>query len=168
MIMKGGVRYSIYESSDGYIIFMSSEQAFWRNFCEAIGRPELFEKWPGSQYADHARGNRELQAILAEVFKTKSTMDWTFFGDEHNVPIAPVHTPGTLADDPQFKDRLCFLPASEHGADMLPTPIKIVGKELLPPRKAPTVGQHSDEVLREVLGKSDDEIATLRANGTTA
>ena len=166
--MKGGVRYSIYESSDGHIIFMSSEQAFWKNFCEAIGRPELFEKWPGSQYADHARGNREMQGILAEVFKTKSTLEWTYFGDEHNVPIAPVHTPGTLADDPQFQDRLGFLPASEHGADMLPSPIKIVGQELPPPRKAPTVGQHTDEVLREVLGKSDGDIAALRDHGTTA
>lgn len=165
--MKGGVRYSIYESSDGHVIFMASEQAFWKNFCEGVGRPELFEKWPGSTYADHARGNRELQAELADVFRTKSTVDWVLFGDEHNVPIAPVHTPQTIADDPQFQDRLGFLPASEHGADMLPTPIKLVSGELPPPRKAPTVGQHTHEVLREVLGKSDDEIAALKANGTT-
>ncbi|MDZ7674905.1 MAG: CaiB/BaiF CoA-transferase family protein [Acidimicrobiales bacterium] len=166
--MKGGVRYSIYESSDGYLIFMSSEREFWKNFCEAVGRPELFEKWPGNQYADHARGNRELQAILADIFKTRTTLDWVRFGDEHNVPIAPVNSPKSLADDPQFQDRLGFLPASEHGADMLPTPIKVVGDDLAPPRKAPTVGQHSDEVLREVLGKTDDEIAALREQGTTA
>ena len=165
--MKGGVRYSIYESSDGYVIFMASEQAFWRNFCHAIGRPELFERWPGNQYADHARGNRELQAILADVFRSKSTLDWVWFGDEHNVPIAPVHTPQTIADDPQFQARLGFLPAAEHGADLLPTPIKLVGDELPPPRKAPTVGQDTDEVLREVLGKSDDEIDALRRAGVT-
>ena len=165
--MKGGVRYSIYESSDGHIIFMASEQAFWKNFCHAVGRAELFERWPGSTYADHARGNRELQAQLAEIFRTKATLDWVSFGDEHNVPIAPVHTPQTIADDPQFKARLGFLPASEHGADLLPTPIKLVGEELPPPRKAPTVGQHTDEVLRDVLGKTADEIAALKANGTT-
>ncbi len=165
--MKGGVRYSIYESSDGYIIFMSSEQAFWKNFTTAVGREDLFQKWPGNQYADHARGNRELQAILAEIFATKSTLDWVWFGDEHNVPIAPVHTPGTLADDPQFQDRLGFLPAVDHGADMLPSPIKVVGETLPVPRKAPTVGQHTDEILRDVLGKTDDEIAALRATGAT-
>lgn len=165
--MKGGVRYSIYESSDGHVIFMASEQAFWKNFCDGVGRTELFEKWPGSTYADHARGNRELQAELADVFRTRSTIDWVTFGDEHNVPIAPVHTPETLADDPQFQARLGFLPASEHGADLLPTPIKLVGEELPAPRKAPTVGQHTDEVLRDVLGKTDAEIAALKANGTT-
>ena len=166
--MKGGVRYSIYESSDGHVIFMASEQAFWRNFCTATGRPELFEQWPGSTYADHARGNRELQAHLAEIFRERSTADWVRFGDEHNVPIAPVHTPETIADDPQFQARLGFLPASDHGADLLPTPIKVVGEELPPPRKAPTVGQHTDEVLQEVLGRSSDDIAALRAAGTVA
>ena len=166
--MKGGVRYSIYESADGHVIFMASEQAFWRNFCNAVGRPELFERWPGSQYADHARGNRELQRELVEVFRQRSTVDWVRFGDEHDVPLAPVHTPETIADDPQFQARLGFLPASEHGADLLPTPIKLVGGDLPPPRKAPTVGQHTDEVLREVLGKTDDEIQALREAGVTA
>ena len=166
--MKGGVRYSIYESSDGHVIFMASEQAFWRNFCEAVGRPELFERWPGSTYADHARGNREMQRELADIFRKRSTVEWVSFGDEHNVPLAPVHTPQTIADDPQFQARLGFLPASEHGADLLPTPIKLVGGDLPPPRKAPTVGQHTDEVLRDVLGKTDDEIQAMRDAGTTA
>src|SRR3954469_20356461 len=45
--MKDGVRYNIYESSDGHVLFMASEQAFWKNFCEGVGRPELFEAHPG-------------------------------------------------------------------------------------------------------------------------
>ena len=57
--MKEGVRYQMYESADGHILFMASEQAFWKKFCDSIGRSELFEQWPGSKYADHARGNKE-------------------------------------------------------------------------------------------------------------
>ena len=45
--MAEGVRYNIYESSDGYVLFMASERAFWKNFCEGVGRADLFEKWPG-------------------------------------------------------------------------------------------------------------------------
>ena len=67
--MKEGVRYQMYESSDGHVLFMCSEQAFWKNFCECVGRSELFERWPGSKYADHARGNRELQAELRTIFR---------------------------------------------------------------------------------------------------
>ena len=69
------MRYQIYESSDGHVLFMASEQAFWKNFCECVGRPELFERWPGSRYADHARGNRELQRELREIFRTKSSRE---------------------------------------------------------------------------------------------
>ena len=71
--MKEGVRYQIYDSADGHVLFMASEQAFWKNFCEGVGRMDLFEKWPGSKYADHARNNRELQAELRDIFKTRTT-----------------------------------------------------------------------------------------------
>ena len=61
--MKEGVRYQMYDSSDGHILFMASEQAFWKNFCEGVGRMDLFEKWPGAKYADHARpANRKRYA----------------------------------------------------------------------------------------------------------
>ena len=68
--MVEGVRYQVYEAKDGrYVLFMASEQAFWKNFCEAVGRVDLFEKWPGSKYADHARGNLELRAELRDIFR---------------------------------------------------------------------------------------------------
>ena len=53
--MKEGVRYQLYEATDGHVLFMASEQAFWKNFCEGVDRMDLFERWPGSKYADHAR-----------------------------------------------------------------------------------------------------------------
>jgi crotonobetainyl-CoA:carnitine CoA-transferase CaiB-like acyl-CoA transferase len=70
-----------------------------------------------------------------------------------------------LLDDPQFKDRMPLLPAARVGADMLPTPIKFVDETLPLPTKAPTVGQHTDEILREVVGWDDDQIAKARAAG---
>ncbi len=163
--MKEGVRYQMYESSDGHVLFMASEREFWKNFCDGVGRPELFEKWPGSRYADHARGNRELQRELREIFKSRSSKQWIAFGDEHNTPIAPVNTPKTIADDPQFQARFPWYPAAEHGADMLPFPVKFVDEELPAPSKAPTVGQHSDEVLSRVLGYDAARIEALRRSG---
>jgi crotonobetainyl-CoA:carnitine CoA-transferase CaiB-like acyl-CoA transferase len=164
--MEEGVRYNFYATKDGHILFMASEREFWKNYCEGIGRPELFEKWPGSQYGDHARGNKELRVILREEFAKKTTEEWLAFGLEFNTPICPANSPKTLYDDPQFKDRMQLLPASQVGADMLPTPIKFVGEEMVMPTKAPTVGQHTDEVLRNVLGWDDARIAQARANGT--
>lgn len=163
--MREGVRYQMYESSDGHVLFMASEQAFWRNFCDGVGRMDLFERWPGSKYADHARNNRELQAELRDIFRSKTSNEWLAFADEHNTTIAPVNTPKSLSSDPQFVDRLGWIPHEEIGADQLPLPVKIVGAELPEVTKAPAQGEHTDVVLREVLGRSDDEIAALRATG---
>jgi len=150
--MKEGVRYQLYESADGHVLFMASEQAFWKNFCAGVGRMDLFDKWPGSKYADHARGNRELQAILRDIFKTRTTEEWLAFGVEANTPIAPVNTAQNIVDDPQFKARFKLIPHETHGADMLGFPVQFVGEELPTPSRAPAVGEHRDAVLRDVLG----------------
>ena len=163
--MREGVRYQMYEAKDGFVLFMASEQAFWKNFCECVGRPELFEKWPGSKYADHARGNKELQAILKEIFATKSCKEWLDLGDEKNFPIAPCNTPKNIVDDPQFQDRFPLYPHEKHGADMLPFPVKFPGETLPAPTKAPTVGQHTDDVMKEVLGVDDAKLAELKDAG---
>jgi crotonobetainyl-CoA:carnitine CoA-transferase CaiB-like acyl-CoA transferase len=163
--MKEGVRYQMYDSSDGQVLFMCSEQAFWKNFCECVGRLELFERWPGSKYADHARGNRELQRELREIFKTKASQEWIRLGEEKNFPIAPVHSPRTLTRDPQFRDRLPLYPHERHGADMLPFPVKFSGESLPEPAMAPTVGEHSEAVLKRLLGYDDARLAALREAG---
>jgi len=163
--MIEGVRYNVYEVADGHVLFMASEQEFWRNFCEGVGRMDLFERWPGSRYADHARGNKDLRAELRAIFATRTVAEWLEFGVKVNTPLAPVNTPKTLADDPQFQERLPWIPAERLGADQLPSPIKLLGEQLPVPEKAPTVGQHTDGVLGEVLGYDAGRIATLRAAG---
>ncbi len=163
--MKEAVRYQMYESADGHVLFMASEQEFWKNFCAGIDRMDLFEANPGSTYADHAIGNDELRATLAEIFKTRTSAEWIEFGQQAGTAIAPVNTPRTLPDDPQFRDRLGWLPREAHGTELLPSPIKVVGGELAPPRKAPVLDEHTDEVLSEILGLDADRLAQLRAGG---
>jgi crotonobetainyl-CoA:carnitine CoA-transferase CaiB-like acyl-CoA transferase len=163
--MREGVRYQIYATKDGHVLFMASEQAFWKNFCEGVGRMDLFEKWPGSTYADHARGNKELQTALREIFASRTSAEWMDFGGKVNTPIAPVNTPKTLPQDPQFQARLGFIPADELGADQLPFPVRFVDEELPWPRKAPEAGEHTYEVLRAVCDYDDAQIAELRRSG---
>jgi crotonobetainyl-CoA:carnitine CoA-transferase CaiB-like acyl-CoA transferase len=164
--MIEGVRYQVYEAADHrHVLFMASEQAFWKNFCEGVGRLDLFERWPGSKYADHARGNRELQAELRDIFATRTSEEWLEFGGRVNTPIAPVNTPQTLLDDPQFADRFPLLPAAELGSDQLFTPLHFIDEELPRPARAPTVGQHTEEVLTSVLGYDAAQIAEAREAG---
>ena len=162
--MWEGVRYQIYEASDGHVLFMASEQAFWRNFCEGVNRMDLFEQWPGSTYADHARHNTELQTELKAIFATRTCTEWLDFSNEANTPIAPVNTPRTAPDDPQFSYRLPFYGIEDVGAEPLPLPIYLEGELPPTPTMAPRVGEQTDEVLAE-LGLSPERIAELRASG---
>ena len=108
---------------------------------------------------------RELQQELRTIFAGRTSAEWIAFGNEHNTPIAPVNTPKTIADDPQFRARFQWLPAEHHGADMLPFPVKYRGEELPTPRRAPTVGEQSDAVLERVLGYDAERIQKLREGG---
>ena len=164
--MQEGVRYQVYEANDGlFVLFMASEQEFWKNFCEGVERLDLFERWPGSKYADHARGNREMQRELQAIFLTKTATEWLEFGNRVNTPIAPINSPRTLLDDPQFKDRFPLFSVEQLGAEQLPTPLKFIGETLPTPSKAPTVGQHTDDVLKDLLGWSPEKINAARESG---
>ena len=163
--MWEGVRYQIYESNDGHVLFMASEQAFWKNFCEGIGRPELFEKWPGSKYADHAKGNIELQHELKAIFKEKSSREWIQFSEDENTPIAPVYNAKTAPTDPQFQHRLPFYSVEDLGAEQLPLPVNIIGEDPVTPSKAPTVGENTEDVLISLLGYEKNRVDKLRDDG---
>lgn len=164
--MVDAVRYQVYEANDGnYVLFMASERAFWKNFCEAVDRMDLFERWPGSMFADHARNNTEMRRELKAIFAGRTAEEWIAFGVTANFPVGPVNTPQTIAADPQFEARFHWFTKERLGADQLPTPLKFVGEDLPVPTKAPTVGQHTDEVVREVLGWDDHRIIESRSRG---
>jgi crotonobetainyl-CoA:carnitine CoA-transferase CaiB-like acyl-CoA transferase len=163
--MKDGVRYQYYRSADGFVLFMASERAFWENFCRGVGRTDLFEAHPGAKYADHAKGDVALRRELQSIFETRSTQDWVAFGVEVNTPITPVNDGRSILDDPQFQARFPWGRDEPQGADLMPMPAKVSGEAPSMARRAPTLGEHTDEILRQVLGYSDERIGELRATG---
>ena len=79
--------------------------------------------------------------------------------------MAPVNTPENIVDDPHFKDRFPLYPHETHGADMLPFPVRFRDEDLVPPTRAPEVGEHSEQVLGEVLGYDEARIESLKEKG---
>ncbi|RNL63312.1 CoA transferase [Nocardioides marmoriginsengisoli] len=148
--MSESVRYQYYRSSDGHVLLMASEQEFWRNFCVAVDRADLYERHPGRRYADHARGDVGLQRELQEVFESRTTAEWVALGAAADCPIAAVNDALSLAEDAHFQDRFDWLPSERMGADLLSNPIHVLGEEAPEVRVAPGVGQHTDEVLAEL------------------
>jgi crotonobetainyl-CoA:carnitine CoA-transferase CaiB-like acyl-CoA transferase len=164
--MTEAVRYQYYRSQDGIVLFMASEREFWKNFCEGIGRPELYAANPGAKYADHARGNVALRRTLAEVFASRTTAEWIAFGQRVNTPICPVNDVKSITRDPQFQARMPLRTHAEAGTDLMPSPIKLVDEALpVPAIAAREPGRDTERVLRDVLGYDDARIAALRAAG---
>jgi len=164
--MTESVRYQMYRSKDGMILFMASEREFWKNFAYGVGRPELYDQRPGAKYADHARGDLELRRTLGEIFASRTTAEWLKFGLEVNTPICPVNDVKTITKDPQFQDRLPLRPYQEAGTDLMPSPIKLQGEDLPVLTKAPVVpGCDTEEVLSSLLGYDAEKIARLKAAG---
>ena len=164
--MTESVRYQMYRSKDGMVLFMASEREFWKNFAYGVGRPELYDNKPGAKYADHARGDLELRRTLGEIFATRTTAEWLEFGLKVNTPICVVNDVKTITKDPQFQDRMAMRPYQEAGTDLMPSPIKLIGEELPKLSKAPVVpGCDTEEVLAKLLGYDADKIAKLKAAG---
>lgn len=164
--MSEAVRYQYYATLDGHLLVMASERVFWHNLCAAVDRLDLYERWPGAEVAEHARGNRELRRELAAIFATRTTAAWIDFGIAHNVPIAPVHHPDGPVDDPHFAARTHWSTPTA-GPATIATPLRF-SDGLPSPATAPTPGQHTDDVLRSALGYDDARLGALRSAGTIA
>jgi crotonobetainyl-CoA:carnitine CoA-transferase CaiB-like acyl-CoA transferase len=155
------VRYQYYAASDGHILLMATEKRFWKNFCEAIDRMDLFERWPGRSPADHDHGNEALRSELTAIFATRTRTAWIALFLEHDVAGAPVYEAGEAWQDAHFATRGLWTPAEIHGMRVPGSPLRIDGQIALAPRAAPKHGVDTDHVLRNVLGYDDARINEL-------
>lgn len=160
--LRGAVRYQFYATSDGHVLFMASERKFWKNFCEAVQRTDLFERWPGAEVGDHAVGNRELKTELCAIFASRSTREWMSVSEHSDVPIIPANSHDDLMADPQFVNRFQWWGRESLGADQLEVPLRVDGEGLAEPRRAPDHGEHTESILTQLLGYGPDQVKRLR------
>jgi crotonobetainyl-CoA:carnitine CoA-transferase CaiB-like acyl-CoA transferase len=107
---------------------------------------------------------QELFDILAEILRQKTKTEWADLLDAADVPSAPIQSVGEVANHPHTQARR-MIESVEHPTAgpvrITGRPIKFVGREPEPLRPAPLLGQHSEEVLRDILGYQPDRIASL-------
>jgi crotonobetainyl-CoA:carnitine CoA-transferase CaiB-like acyl-CoA transferase len=163
--MTAAVRYQYYDTADGRtILFQASERHFFERFCRALERDDLLAGDAGAEFGEHARDDLALRRELAAIFAARTQQEWVTFFVAHDIPGAPVNGPSELLDDPQFRARLAPAEAATAAARLLPTPIR-TGDTRGATRPAPTLGEHTDVILRELLGYDRTRIAELRAGG---
>jgi crotonobetainyl-CoA:carnitine CoA-transferase CaiB-like acyl-CoA transferase len=162
--------YQAFETSDGYVNIGAANQANWERLCAAIGREELVSDSKFVEPRDRMDNLDELIATLEQTFSQKSSEYWLDALEAAGVPAGPIYDIRQVYEDPQVRAREMIFETDHPVAGRtsnIGIPIKLSETPGRFQRPAPTLGQHTDEVLRE-LGRSDGEIAALRAQGSVA
>jgi len=151
-------------------IFTSAER-HWHSMCRMLGRPDLLQNPDYATTPGRARHMAEIDDFVSAWTITRAKEEVLRLLNEAHVPCAPVKTAREVAYDPHLEAR-GFWVDIEHprrGPTRVPiSPIRLHtgGKsEIRSP--APTLGQHTDLVLAELLGVKADELAKLRADKVT-
>ena len=163
---------NLYPTGDGRCLFLLliQEEKDWPRFAAAIGRLELLEDSRFSTVAGRRQNGPALYAVLAPLFASRTLAAWREVLDRHSITFGVMALTGEAPDDAQMKANGLFPELTGEAADGLRTvtsPIAIEGEGKVPPRRAPEIGQHTAEVLRD-LGYAADAIETLRRSGAIA
>jgi crotonobetainyl-CoA:carnitine CoA-transferase CaiB-like acyl-CoA transferase len=162
------VPYQAFATQDMYIVVAVFVEKFWQAFCRVLGIEELIDD-PRFCDNDRRRANREeLVPILEEIFRTRPGEEWLRLLSEAQVPCAPINTLDRLFADPQVAARNMVVEMEHPKVGRLRSignPVKTPPMPEGPFRPPPLHGEHTDEVLRDILGYSAERIAQLRESG---
>ena len=161
------VPWQAFEVKDGYVVVAVRDEKFWRNLCDAVGRPDLKTDPRTVDNSARVANRRFLVELLDEVFITRTKDEWMAILDEFDIPAAPVNDFAGIFSDPQVEARE-MVKTYEHptlGAIRYsPSPMKFSDWEF-PNRPAPMLGEHTMEVLSTRLGMSSEDLDRLTAAG---
>jgi len=158
-----------YRTSDNrwFIMALYNEQRQLAGFLSAIGRPELAQDPRFATDAARKQNARALVDVLDGVFATRPLAEWRTILDGVGVTFGIVGKVDEVLDDPQMVHSGAFVTFADGEGMTVSAPFHIDGAEKVAPRRAPSIGQHSDAVLAEA-GYSAEAIGKLRALGVLA
>ncbi len=159
---------NIYRTADGSVLIAANQDSVFRRLAEAMGRPELTAD---PRYCDHqARGvnQAELDALVEEWTSALASRELLHLLVDAGVPSGLVYEPADMLADPHFQARgsLVAVPDRSFGELVMPAVVPRLSETPGEVRwSGPRLGEHTDEVLREIAGLSEPEIDELRAAG---
>ena len=152
-----------YKTADGWMIIAATNEAMWSRLCEAVEKQEWLE--------DDRFATRELRTQNADVleeglsawFADKKMQDAADYLASHGVPCSPVNTTAQAAKDPHLKEREIMMEVPDPIAGTMWVTGKAVKFSRTPMvvGTTPLVGEHTTEILSDVLRYDDSKIQSL-------
>lgn len=164
------VPYEAFGAADGYIILAIGNDQQFQRFCEFAGLANLATDPNFSTNNARVHNRKDLTAVLADKIKSQNVSYWLEGLAPLGVPCGPVNNMAQVFADEQVQHRDMIL-EMPHETDprittrQIANPIKLSETPVRYDRSAPGLGQHTEEVLREILDTSDEELRDLKQAG---
>jgi len=160
------VPYQAFPAKDGWFVVACLTNAFYNRLCEALARPDLLADPRFVSNRERLKHRAEIVPILTEIFRTRRRDEWIALLEAHDIPACRVNMLEDVLAHPQVAENGLVVTRTDTVGATIRTvgpPVKLSGTPTAFERLAPTLGQHTDEVLRE-FGLNDAEVAALRAD----
>ena len=160
------VPYQPFRAADGDVILACGNDNLYRKFCEAAGCAELANDPRFATNGKRVENRAALTRLLAAVFRKRTKREWLALLEAAGVPNGPINDVAQVFEEPQVKARGVRIELQHRAGAKLPlvaSPMRFSATPLEYRLAPPVLGEHTDEVLRSLLGRSDGEIARLRA-----
>ena len=159
--------FQVFQTSDGYITIalIEGRKERWPLLCSAIDRIDLIDDPRFDTGWTRSQNHHELEPILAEALMKKTSQEWLEALEALGIACGPVNTIDKVAQDPQVNHREMI---KEYNHSRLGkvravnTPVKLSRTPTGNDSSSPDLGEHTDHLLRDLLGMQEQEIASLR------
>jgi CoA:oxalate CoA-transferase len=158
------VPYRVFHAKDRAVAIAVGSEKLWSAFCRAIERPDLERHPRFATNAERIRNRETLEPLLEDIFRARTVADWIARLKGAGIPASPVRDFEEVTAHPQSAARGMF-PEMDHPTAgrhrVTGTPVKLSETPGAPVLPAPLLGQHTHEVLRELLGLDGAEFDSL-------
>ena len=158
------VPYQVFACSDGHIIVAVGNDSQFRKFCEMLGKNELAVDPRFATNSNRVRNRDDLIPLLEPLVKTRSRDAWVDVLEVAGIPCGPINNIDQVFENPQVKARSIKIEIPHELAGKVPqvaSPMRFSETPIEYHAAPPTLGQHNEYVLRELLGMNQAEFEHL-------